>query len=285
LQLAGPRQKVVVIGAGPGGLEAATVAAARGHEVVLFEASSQFGGQLRLAARAPYRTELGGVISYRVAQLRRLSVDVRLSVTADVRVVLAEKPRLVVIATGALPARDGSIAGSDLSHVIDVFRVFEPDADIERKISSASTALVIDNGEGFWETCSAAEALADRGLRVTLVSPSASIGANIPAEALDPLLARLRQQSVELIPFHSVRAIHPQRTEIHDRLRLETTQRFEARELAADIVVVYAGKRAVDELAGALRGMVPDVRMVGDCVAPRRASDAIYEGHRVARSI
>ncbi len=100
---AGPRRKVVVVGAGPAGLEAARVAAERGHEVVLFEATEKAGGQILLAVRAPRRRELIGIVDWRVAQLERLGVDMRFATYADAAEVLAQAPDIVFIATGGVP--------------------------------------------------------------------------------------------------------------------------------------------------------------------------------------
>src|SRR3546814_9612263 len=96
----GPRRKVVVVGAGPGGLEAARVRAERGHDVVLFEAGSEVGGQILLAAKAPQREQMAGIVRWFDLETKRLGIDRRLDTTATEQAILAEQPDIVVLATG-----------------------------------------------------------------------------------------------------------------------------------------------------------------------------------------
>ncbi len=278
------RRKIVVVGGGPAGMEAALQATERGHEVVLFEAARRLGGQARIAALAPNRTELDGVVSYRESELARLGVNVRLGAHADARAVRAENPDAVVIATGATP-RLGDVEGADLPHVIDVLSVQEPDPETERRLAGALNAVVVDDGSGFWETCSAAEALGKRGLHVFFVTPVRAVGGNLPTEAAGPALRRLRWLGVEFLPMHRVSAIHPDKVSVYDAVRLAATRVLEEKELAADVVVYYSGKEAVTGLAAELAGHVPEIHLVGDCLAPRRINHAVFEGHRVGRAL
>ena len=96
-------KNVVVVGGGVAGLEAARMAAVRGHRVVLFEKAAELGGQILLAARAPARAEYAGIVRFLVAQVEKLAVDVRLGVEATAASVLAERPEVVVVATGSHP--------------------------------------------------------------------------------------------------------------------------------------------------------------------------------------
>ena len=137
-------RKVVVVGGGPAGLEAAIQAAERGHRTILFEADRRLGGQARIAALAPHRTDVDGVVSYRALELARLKVEVRTGTRADAATVLAEGPDAVVIATGAVPMPCQDIEGGELPHVIDVIRVAEPDEAAEKLLASARSAVVVD---------------------------------------------------------------------------------------------------------------------------------------------
>ena len=110
----GPKRKVVVVGAGAGGLEAARVAAERGHKVTVLEASSQAGGQVRLATQNPRRKELIGIIDWRLAELDRLGVEIRYDNWAEQDDVLALSPDVVVVATGGLPQNPPLTAGDNL---------------------------------------------------------------------------------------------------------------------------------------------------------------------------
>ena len=108
-------KKVVIVGAGPGGLEAARVAAERGHHVVLFEATCDAGGQIRLAAQAETRRDIIGIVDWRLAQCQQLGVDIRYNVWAEAGDVLAEQPDVVIIATGGLPENIAIEPGEELS--------------------------------------------------------------------------------------------------------------------------------------------------------------------------
>ena len=280
-------RRIVVVGGGPAGMEAAIQAAERGHKVVLLEASRRLGGQARIAALAPCRADVDGVVAYRQLELSRLRVDVRIGVRADAATVLAEQPDAVVIATGAtlMACQADGVEMADGSQVIDVACVQEPDAESDRRMSAAKYALVVDDGSGFWETCSAAERLAERGLAVHFATPARALAANLPAESIGPLLRRLRGHNVQLLPMHRVSEILPGKVLLYDTARLAATRVLEEREVPADIVVYYAGKRANTGLAQELYGRVAEIHLVGDCISPRRINHAVVDGYRVGRSL
>ena len=281
---AASRRRIVVVGGGPAGMEAAIVAASRGHDVVLFEAARALGGQVRTAALAPNRTEIDGVVAWRASELTRLGVDVRLGVRADEASVQAESPDAVVIATGAVPAPAG-IEGGDLPHVIDVLRALDPDPDTRQRLDRARTAVVVDNGSGFWESCSVAEALATRGLSVHYLTPVRGFAEGLPFEEAPQLLARLRGLGVVLLPMQRVAWIDESGVTAFDAVASAATGVLKDVLLPADVVVCYSGKRVVDELAGPLRGAGLEVHTVGDCVAPRRINHATFEAHAIGRKL
>jgi 2,4-dienoyl-CoA reductase-like NADH-dependent reductase (Old Yellow Enzyme family) len=158
----GPRGRVVVVGAGPAGLEAARVASERGHRVVVFEAGDQPGGQIRLAARLPRRRDLIGIVDWRIEQLAAHGVAVRCGSYAEAADVLAEQPDVVFIATGSLPQTDVLEAGGDL--VVSSWDV------LSGQVRPAGRVLVFDDN-GAYPGMQAAEMLAEAGSAVELVTP------------------------------------------------------------------------------------------------------------------
>ena len=158
----GPRRKVVVVGAGPGGLEAARVAAERGHEVVLFEAADRPGGQVLLASRAPRRKELVGIIDWRMQRLASHGATLRFSTYAHVADVLAEAPDIVFLATGGVPNTDILESGSDL--VVSTW-------DILSGAAKPAQRVLIYDDNGAHPAMQAAELAAESGSTVEIVTP------------------------------------------------------------------------------------------------------------------
>ncbi len=158
----GRKLRVVIVGAGPAGLEAARVCAERGHTVVLFEAADAPGGQLRLAARSPRRAELIGIVDWRVARCNALGVDIRCNVLAESADVLAQNPDVVIIATGGLPNTSVLESGNDL--VVSSWDITSGD------VKPAANVLLFDDNGGH-PGMQAAELIARAGSRLEIVSP------------------------------------------------------------------------------------------------------------------
>ena len=278
-------KKIVVVGGGPGGLQAAVTAAERGHRVVLFERLDRLGGQAALAASVPSRAEFLDIVRNLIAAARRLGVETRTGCEADTEVVRAEAPDAVVVATGAEPAPPWW--GSGHPRVVDVRDVLEGRAD------PIGTVVVVDE-LGFHQATSVAELLADRGAAVEIATNGMVVGQdlgvtldletwNVKAQAKDIT------QSVDLVPMavgHADGSGHADDVGMGPlvlTLQHHPTGRDEER--VCDWVVCSLHQRAVDGLWRDLRSDPFPVHRVGDCLAPRRAHAAVIEGHRVAVSL
>jgi 2,4-dienoyl-CoA reductase (NADPH2) len=276
---------VVVVGGGPAGMEAARIAAERGHAVVLLEQDDALGGQVRLAANGPHRTEIGQVVDFRAGELARLDVDVRIRRTATPQVVMAERPDAVVVATGAVIAVDSGITthpGARVITVADVLRAEAGTTDGGNRFPGLATAAVIDDGRGFWDSISAAELLAERGLHVVLVTPARHVAAGVPAESFAPLHRRLLRAGVAVRAMSTVKEIRPGVVLVDER-NLNPSATGIPAEVPADLVVRTGPRRAQDDLLRALEGQVPELHGAGDCLTPRGISQAVTEGHRIGR--
>jgi 2,4-dienoyl-CoA reductase-like NADH-dependent reductase (Old Yellow Enzyme family)/thioredoxin reductase len=264
-------RRVVVAGGGVAGLEAARLAARRGHRVVLLEATGELGGQLRALWRAPGRQSYEEILRWLVGEVGRTGVEVRLETEATAAVVLAERPDAVVVATGARP-RALAVPTAPEAHVVSA-----EDVLLERA-TPGPRCLVIDD-HGHMPGPSAAEALADRGARVAIASRFFTVGEDIDPRLKVSVYTRLDRKGVTLTPLAEVREIGAGWVRLaHSLTGREWT-------VEADTVVTALGGRAQDALARALEGQTVEVHLVGDALAPRTLHDALLTATRAARRI
>jgi 2,4-dienoyl-CoA reductase-like NADH-dependent reductase (Old Yellow Enzyme family)/thioredoxin reductase len=258
--------RLAVAGGGPAGLEAAVRAAELGADVVLFEREPNLGGQLLLAAGVASRAGVLALVDHLEYEARRLGVDIRLEHEAGED--LSDGFDAVIVATGAT-AVPPPFERDAAAHVLSVWALL---AGLE--LPGGERAVVVDDGTGFWEAVSAAERLGDLGHRVALVTPARSVGAAIPFESTAPLLGRLADRSVA---FHTLRRV----TRVGaTAVGLENTLTGEPGELEADFVAAHAGAVSDDGLVADLEHRGAVVRAVGDCLAPRRLTQAIWDADR-----
>jgi thioredoxin reductase len=268
-------RRIVVVGGGPAGMEAARLAAERGHRVTLLERDDALGGQVRVAALAPHRAEYGRSIAWLARQLEAVGLDVRLRTEATVEGVLALQPDAVVVATGAAP-RTAPWPGADGPHVVTADAVLLGRAPVRR----GQRCVVIDD-DGHMRGPGAAEALLDAGGEVEIVTRETLVGVDIDPTLRPALYRRLFTKGAVMTPLTAVVEIGPR------AVRVEHVYSGQARALAADLVVLALGGEARAELYEGLRAAAPrlEVHRVGDGVAPRRLSDALLEGTRAGRLV
>jgi 2,4-dienoyl-CoA reductase-like NADH-dependent reductase (Old Yellow Enzyme family)/thioredoxin reductase len=265
-------RRVVVVGGGPGGLKAAETAAIRGHEVVLLERDERLGGQVLVAAAAmPYRDEFANATRFLEREVERLGVEVRRGVEADAATTRSLEPDVVVVATGSTPGRPG-VPGSDLPHVHTAHAAILHGVE-------GDEVTVVDSGEADWKCLTTAECLVAAGHRVRIATP-VTVGAELDHFSRIPLVRRLRRAGVVFHESSALVAIEP------GLVRVRETWTGDEHELPADAVVAAWYGVASDGLFHELDadGDV-DVYAVGDCLAPRRAIDAIWDGFRIGREI
>lgn len=301
LQRADEPRKVVVVGAGPGGLEAARASAERGHSVVLFEAADRPGGQVLLAARATKRRfEMIGIIDWLAREVELLGVDVRLNTIADPAHVLAEDPDVVFIATGGWPRIPDLDAGEDL--VTSTWDVISGQTPVGDQV------LVYDD-LGNEQAMSCAERLMTQGVQVEIVSPDRHIGQEVTGTAYPPYLARFYEGGVTLTPDHRLERVERRDGRLVATLYNEYSKRSSER--IVDTVIVEHGTEPVvdvfSELIGAsvnageididalIDGRPQRIIVnaggsyrlfrVGDAVSSRNIHAAIYEARRLCRDL
>ena len=275
-------RSVLVVGGGPAGLEAARITAERGHHVTLLEREGELGGQFRLAGRQPSREQIRDLLAWYARRLAALGVDVRLRTTAMAADVAAAGADEVVIATGARPPRTGfqralpmvdRLPGAERPDVVAIHDVLDGTADVGRRV------LVLDD-LGDWRGLGTALCLAEAGHEVTVVTAAAVVGGGLFHSAADvPLRARfvaaggsMRQQTVVLVWDQGGATIR-------------STLNGAIERLPADTLVIAETPVAETSLATELTAQGIAFHEIGDCVSPRRASLAFFDGGELARRL
>ncbi len=295
----GKKKRIMIVGAGPAGIEAARVSAERGHKVTIFEAASEPGGQLRLAVRLKRRKELQGIIDWRMRQCERLGLDMRFNTLAEADDVLAEDPDIVIIATGGLPNAAPIESGHDL--VTSSWDIISGDAKPGKDV------LFFDDNGGAHPGMMAVEMLAEAGAKVELVTPERFFAPDMGGLNHVTYMRKFQDHDVRITITTKLLSVARRGNRLVAKLGSDFTKKTWERE-ADQIVVEYATK-PLDELYFELKpgssnhgeldhkalifGQPQKIKRnpkgkyqlfrIGDAVASRNVHAGMYDAVRLAK--
>ncbi|HCD85728.1 MAG TPA: N-methylproline demethylase, partial [Agrobacterium sp.] len=297
---AAQRRKIVIVGAGPAGLEAARVSAERGHEVIVFEAANNPGGQIRLTAQSERRREMIGIIDWRMSQCERLGVTFHFNTWAEADTVLSENPDVVIIATGGLPYTDVLSKGNDL--IVSAWDIISGD------VKPGTNVLVFDDA-GDHAGLQAAECLAKAGAKVEIMTPDRAFAPEVMAMNLVPYMRSLQKRDVTFTVTYRLEAAERSGNQLIAHIGSDYGGVTKSR--TVDQIVVNHGTIPLDDLYFELKpgsknlgeisydallaGTAQTVERnpagtyrlfrIGDAVAARNTHAAIYDALRLAKDL
>ncbi len=260
-------KKILIIGGGPSGMEAARVAALRGHNVILWEKNNQLGGNLITASIAPHKEETKCVIDYLSHQMKKLNVNIIFNKTATPELVLEENADEVIIATGAKPITPDlpGINRKDVVFAIDV---------LKEAVDTGDNVVIIGGG---MIGCETAEFLTSRGKNVSIIEMLPKIARDIGPTSRWSITMRIKRWGIKQFTSSKVISISDSGVEIEREGKIEKVQ--------GDTIVIAAGMKVNDDLFHVLKQKIPNIHKIGDCFQARRMLEAIHEGYSIGKTL
>ena len=294
------RKKIVIVGAGPAGLEAARVAAERGHAVTVFEAAAQPGGQVRLTAQSPRRKEMIGIIDWRMSQCAARDVEFRFDTWAEADDVTALNPDVVIVATGGLPHTDVLEAGNDL--VVSSWDLISGD------VKPGAHVLIYDDA-GDHSGLQAGEIAAKAGAKVEIMTPDRSFAPDVMAMNLVPYMRSMQDKDVTFTVTYRLTSVAKDGNQL--KATIGSDYMPLAKEKHYDQIVINHGTLPLDDLYFALKPLSSNhgevdydaliegrpqtltggqeggfqLYRIGDAVSARNTHAAIYDALRLVKDI
>ena len=303
------KKRVVIVGAGPAGLEAARVCAARGHSVVLFEAQARAGGQIRLAASVSRRRDLIGIVEWRLAELARFGVDIRFERYADADAIRAESPDIVIVASGGLPNASFLREGEDLA--VSGWDVLSGAVAARAGLAASAGRTLLYDDNGAHPGFAAAECLLAQGATLTFATPESALAPDIGGTNQPPYFAAFAERGVEIVLNTRLVGLRRAAGESQITATLQNEYGGAPTPRVFDRVVVEGGTLPAADEYFALReestnggevdyeallaGRAQSIRSnpsgrfqlfrIGDAVASRNIHAAIYDALRLAKDL
>jgi 2,4-dienoyl-CoA reductase-like NADH-dependent reductase (Old Yellow Enzyme family) len=272
LEPAAKPKKVMVVGGGPAGMKAAAIAAARGHDVTLYEASQQLGGQALVAQLLPRRAEFGGIVTNLARELELAGVKVVRGVRVDEALVERDNPDTIVVATGARPfvpeiPEDGSV------QIVTAWQVL-------RKEVKTGTHVVVFDWRSDWIGPGVAEMLVNDGCSVELAVNGTHAAEQLPLYVRDNIAAELHRKGIVVTPYARLYGCDGGTVYLQHTASGEPMERENI-----DTLVLCFGHEPVDELSARLAETGREIVVIGDSLAPRTAEEAVYEGLKAGAAL
>ncbi|MCO6187702.1 NADH:flavin oxidoreductase [Rhizobium sp. L1K21] len=300
IEKAAERKKVVIVGAGPAGLEAARVCGERGHAVIVFEAANNPGGQIRLTAQSERRREMISIIDWRMSQCENLGVNFHFNTWADANVIQAQVPDIVIIATGGLPHTEVLSQGNEL--VCSSWDIISGD------VKPGSNVLVYDDA-GDHPGLQAAEIIAKAGGKVEIMTPDRAFAPEVMAMNLVPYMRSLQKLDATFTVTYRLESVEKSGNQLvaqigsdyggvskqkaydqivvnHGTIPLDDLY-FELKPLSSNLGEVSYEQLLAGEKQSVLRNPHGAFQLfrIGDAVAARNTHAAIYDALRLAKDL